>query len=80
MRTKKFRHLMKNCFLKDDTANDSELRTVYNHPIYPRGSKIYSDKGFVNIDNGEQGRSLFLSKITNPFTLIVLVVIQINFY
>ena len=23
--------------------------------IYPRDCKIYSDKGFVNIDNGSQG-------------------------
>ena len=28
---------------------------VYNYPIYPRGSKIYSDGGFVNIDDGSQG-------------------------
>ena len=35
--------------------NQSDLQRVYNYPIYPRGSKIYSDKGFVNIDNGSQG-------------------------
>ena len=35
--------------------NESELQRVYNYPIYPRDSKIYSDKGFVNIDNGAQG-------------------------
>ena len=28
---------------------------MYNYPIYPRDSKIYSNKGFVNIDNGSQG-------------------------
>ena len=41
--------------LKIDTMNESELQRVYNYPIYPRDSKIYSDKGFVNIDNGSQG-------------------------
>ena len=41
--------------LKNDTMNESELQNIYNHPIYPRDSKIYSEKGFVNIDNGSQG-------------------------
>ena len=27
----------------------------FNNPIYPRDSKIYPDRGFINIDNGEQG-------------------------
>ena len=35
--------------------NESELQRVYNYPIYPRDSKIYSDKGFVNIGNGSIG-------------------------
>ena len=35
--------------------NESQLQKVYNYPIYPRDSKIYSDEGFVNIDNGSQG-------------------------
>ena len=35
--------------------NEFELQKVYNYPIYPRDSKIYSDRGFVNIDNGAQG-------------------------
>ena len=35
--------------------NESQLRKICNHPIYPKDSKIYSDKGFVNIDNGSQG-------------------------
>ena len=35
--------------------NESELQRVYNYKIYPRESKRYSDKGFVNIDNGERG-------------------------
>ena len=37
------------------TRKESELQKIYNYPIYPRDSKIYSDRGFVNIDNGSQG-------------------------
>ena len=48
---------MKTYKLKDDTINESELQTVYNYSIYRRDSKIYSDKGFVNIDDGSQGGS-----------------------
>ena len=40
--------------LKDQTMNESDLQKVYNYNIYPRDSKILSDRGFVNIDNGEQ--------------------------
>ena len=35
--------------------NESELQRVYIDPLYPRKPKIYSDKGFINIVNGEQG-------------------------
>ena len=35
--------------------NGRELQRVYNYKIYPRGSKIITGKGFVNIDNGSQG-------------------------
>ena len=41
--------------LKNDTMNESKLQKIYIYPIYPRDSKIYSDRGFVNIDNGSQG-------------------------
>ena len=34
--------------------NVSQLQRVYDYPIYPIDSKVYSDKGFVNIDNGAQ--------------------------
>ena len=34
---------------------ESDLKRVYNYKIYPRDSKITTKKGFVNIDNGEQG-------------------------
>ena len=32
--------------------NEFELQRVYNYAIYPRDSKIYSDKGLVKIDDG----------------------------
>ena len=35
--------------------NESELQIVYIYEIYPRDSKRYSDKGFVNTDNAAQG-------------------------
>ena len=50
-----FKDFMKKHKLKNNTMNESELQRVYNYPIYPRGSKIYSNKVFVNIDNGSQG-------------------------
>ena len=37
--------------------NEFDLRGVDNYPVYPRGSKIYSDKGFVNKDIGSQGET-----------------------
>ena len=46
---------MKNYELKNDTMNESQLQKFYNYPIYPRDSKIYSARGFINIDNGSQG-------------------------
>ena len=39
---------------KDDTMNESESQKLYNYHIYPRDSKIYSDRGFINIDDGSQ--------------------------
>ena len=38
--------------MKNDTMNESQLQRIYNYPIYPRDSKIYSHRGFVKIDNG----------------------------
>ena len=35
--------------------DESKLQRIYKYPIYPRGSKITSDKGFVNIGNGQMG-------------------------
>ena len=55
MKILNFKDFVKKYNLKNDTMNESESQRVYNYPIYPRDSKIYSDKGFVNKDNGSQG-------------------------
>ena len=57
MKVLNFKDFMKKYNLKNDTMNESELQRVYNYPIYPRDSKIYSDRGFVNIDDGRMGGS-----------------------
>ena len=54
MKILNFKDFMKNNNLKNDTMNESQLQRVYNYNIYPNYSKIYSDKGFVNIDNESQ--------------------------
>ena len=48
---------MKKQILKSDTMNEREIQRGYNYPIDPSDSKTYSDKGFVNIDDGSQGGS-----------------------
>ena len=45
----------KKCNLKNDIMNESDLQKICIYPIYPSNSKIYSDKGFVTIDNGIMG-------------------------
>ena len=55
MKILNFKDFMKKYKLKNDTMNESQLQKVYNYPIYPRDSKIYSDRGYINIDNGSQG-------------------------
>ena len=57
MKVLNFKDFMKKYKLKNDTMNESELQRVYNYPIYPRDSKIYSDKGFVNIGGYYNGGS-----------------------
>ena len=59
--------------LKDQTMNESDLQKVYNYKIYPRDSKIITNKGFVNIDNGKNGRNtldLFYIKDKKSYYLI----------
>ena len=48
---------MKKYKLKNDTMNESDLQRVYSYKIHRRDSKIITDKGFVNIDNGSFGGS-----------------------
>ena len=48
---------MKKYNLQDDTMNKSQLQRVFIYHIYPRDSRIYSDKGFIKIDNGSTGGS-----------------------
>ena len=55
MKILSFKDVMKKYKLKNDTMNESDLQKIYNYPIYPKNSKIYSDKGFVNIDDGRMG-------------------------
>ena len=55
MKILNFKDFMKKTNLKNDTMNEFQLQKIFNYPIYPRDSKIYSDKGFVNFDIGSQG-------------------------
>ena len=55
MKVLNFKDFLKKYKLKNDTMDESELQKIYNHSIYPRDSKIHSDKRLVNIDNGSQG-------------------------
>ena len=50
-----FKDFMKKYKWKIDTMNERDLQRVYNHTIYPGDSKIYSHKGFVNLNNGRMG-------------------------
>ena len=52
-----FNGFMKKYNLRNDNMHESELQRVYNCKIYPGDSKNYSDKVFVNIDNGSFGGS-----------------------
>ena len=58
MKVLNFKDFLKKIYnIKNDTMNESELQRFYNYEIYPRDSKIYSNKGFVNIDDGRMGGS-----------------------
>ena len=43
--------------LKKNTMNERDLQRTHNYNMYPRDSKISSDKMFLNIDNGSMGGS-----------------------
>ena len=62
-----FKDFMKKYRLKNDTMNESKLQKIYNYPIYPRDSKIYSDKVFVNIDDGSMGGSHWVAFIVKGY-------------
>ena len=50
--------------------SESELQRNHNYPMYPRDSKIHSDKGFVNIDYSSQRRchwTCFIVKDKKPY-------------
>ena len=55
MKILNFKEFMKKHNLKDDAMTESQLQKIYNYDIYPRDSKIYSDKKFVKVDNGSRG-------------------------
>ena len=55
MKVFNFKDFMKKYNLKNDTMNESPLQKINKYPIYPRDSEIFSDKGFVNVNNGAQG-------------------------
>ena len=42
-KTLSLKDFMKKIKVKNNTMNESESQRVYNSPIYPRDSKIYSD-------------------------------------
>ena len=50
-----FEDFMRKYTSKNNTMKEFELQRVHSYPIYPRDSKIYSDKEFVNTGNGSQG-------------------------
>ena len=50
-----FKAFMNKYNLKKDTMNESQLQKFFFYPIYLENSKIYSDRGFVNIDDGRLG-------------------------
>ena len=54
MKILSFKDFMKKKNFKDKTMNESQLQRIYDYPIYPRDYKIYSNTGFVKIDNGSQ--------------------------
>ena len=63
MKVLNFKEFMKKYKLKNDTMNESQLQRIYNHPIYPRDSKIYSDQGYINISTRMEGGSHWVAFI-----------------
>ena len=63
MKLLNFKDFMIKHNLKNDTMNERELQKIYNYKIYPRDSKIVSDRGFINIGNYQNGGSHWCSFI-----------------
>ena len=63
MKVLNFKGFMKKYKLKKDTMNKSQLQKISNYAIYPRDSKINSERRFNNIDNGSQGGTHWTSFI-----------------
>ena len=45
--------------MKDEATRESDLTRILNNKIYPRGSKINTPQGLMNIDNGSMGGTLW---------------------
>ena len=54
MKILNFKKFMKKDSLKINTMDESEIQRVYKYHLYPRDSKRYSDRCFINIDNGSR--------------------------
>ena len=52
---------MKKDGLRNETMNESDSTIIIKMKIYPRDSEITMHHGFVNIDNGEQGGTHWIS-------------------
>ena len=50
-----FKDFMKKYNLKNNTMKESQLQQIYICPIFPRDSKLFSNKEIVNIGNESQG-------------------------
>ena len=71
MKKLSFKDFMKKTMrLKENTMNESQLQKINISHMYPRDSKIYSDKRFVNINKGGMGGThwfAFYVKINKSF-------------
>ena len=54
MKVLNIKDFMKKYNSKIDNMIEAQLQKIYNYSIYPRDSKIYSDRALVNIDDGSQ--------------------------
>ena len=57
MKRLKFKDFMQKYILEHDTLNESKLRRIFKYPIYPKDSKINSNRRFVKTEHGRMGGS-----------------------